>query len=235
MGQRGFPKKVRYVVTRDRAPTKPSGTGAEPDVFARTKPASTVVSTTANDKPMFAADPQANVFAQPSPPAAPAPRRAAASFDPADIMTSIGEVPYEWTIVTDAIAWGVNAAEILMVRDPEAIATGRAFAKLTGSDKTLNRFDAVMKSARRDDGQGVPYQIQYSISPDGSDRKLWIEDVGRWFADSRGGPARAHGVIRVINERHEQEEKLTYLSRFDALTGEMNRWHLTEVLSLIHI
>lgn len=181
---------------------------------------------------MFSTDPAANVFATTPPPtaSAPAPRRASASFDPSDIMTSIGEVPYEWTIVTDTIAWGSNAAEILIVRDPEAIATGRAFAKLTNSDKTLTRFDAVMKSARRDDGQGVPYQIQYSINPDGTDRKLWIEDTGRWFADSRGGPARAHGVVRVINERHEQEEKLTYLSRFDALTGEMNRWHLAEVL-----
>ena len=78
-----------------------------------------------------------------------------------------------------------------MVRDPQSIATGRAFAKISGADQALTRVDAVMKSARRDDGQGVPYQIQYSISPDGLDRKLWIEDIGRWFADLRGGPARA--------------------------------------------
>jgi diguanylate cyclase (GGDEF)-like protein len=36
--------------------------------------------------------------------------------------------------------------------------------------------------------------------------------------------------VRVINERHEQEERLSYLSRFDGLTGEMNRFHLTEIL-----
>ena len=62
----------------------------------------------------------------------------------------------------------------------------------------------------------------------GTDAKLWIEDIGRWFAGPDGKPARAHGVVRVINERHEQEERLAYLSRFDALTGEINRWHLTE-------
>ena len=54
--------------------------------------------------------------------------------------------------------------------------------------------------------------------------------MGRWFADADGKPARAHGVVRVINERHDQDERLTYLSRFDGLTGEMNRFHLTEVL-----
>ncbi len=56
------------------------------------------------------------------------------------------------------------------------------------------------------------------------------EDIGRWFAGKDGKPARAHGIVRVINERHDQEERLTYLSRFDGLTGEMNRFHLTEVL-----
>ena len=61
-------------------------------------------------------------------------------------------------------------------------------------------------------------------------RHLWIEDIGRWFAGADGKPARAHGIVRVINERHDQEERLTYLSRFDGLTGEMNRFHLTEVL-----
>jgi diguanylate cyclase (GGDEF)-like protein len=87
-----------------------------------------------------------------------------------------------------------------------------------------------MKSAQRDDGAGVPYQVQYALQPNGVETTLWIEDCGRWFAGSDGKPARAHGVVRVINERHEREERLYYLSRFDGLTGEMNRWRLTEVL-----
>ena len=33
----------------------------------------------------------------------------------------------------------------------------------------------------------------------------WIEDTGRWFAGPDGKPLRAHGVVRVIDERHEQE------------------------------
>ena len=58
----------------------------------------------------------------------------------------------------------------------------------------------------------------------------WIEDTGRWFAGARRQAGRAHGVVRVIDARHEEEQRLAYLSRFDALTGEMNRWHMTEVL-----
>ncbi len=41
---------------------------------------------------------------------------------------------------------------------------------------------------------------------------------------------RAHGVLRVINERYEHERRLTFLARHDGLTGELNRHHLTEVL-----
>jgi diguanylate cyclase (GGDEF)-like protein len=36
--------------------------------------------------------------------------------------------------------------------------------------------------------------------------------------------------VRVIDERREEEQQLAYLSRYDALTNEMNRWHMTAVL-----
>jgi GGDEF domain-containing protein len=41
---------------------------------------------------------------------------------------------------------------------------------------------------------------------------------------------RALGVVRAITERHERERALIQLAKFDALTGEMNRVHLTELL-----
>jgi diguanylate cyclase (GGDEF)-like protein len=152
------------------------------------------------------------------------------AFDPARIMESIGEAPYEWTIETDVLAWGANATDVLMVGSLAAISSGRNYAKLLASDAPANRFDVVMKSSQRDGGTGVPYQVQYALHPSGSDKPLWIEDVGRWFAGADGKPARAHGVVRVFNDRHDHEARLAYLSRFDGLTGEMNRFHLTEVL-----
>ena len=42
---------------------------------------------------------------------------------------------------------------------------------------------------------------------------------------------RAHGVIRVIGERHERERWLEQRAKFDPLTGELNRLCLTEALS----
>ena len=157
-------------------------------------------------------------------------RRRTPQLDASAILASIGEAPYEWSITDDVLTWGANAADVLKIRDQSSIATGRDYAKLLDPDTAQARFDAVMNSTQRDEGAGVPYQVQYSLTPQGAQTKLWIEDTGRWFAGKDGKPARAHGVIHVINERHAQEEKLSYLSHFDALTGEMNRWHLTEVL-----
>jgi diguanylate cyclase (GGDEF)-like protein len=149
-----------------------------------------------------------------------------------DVFAAVGEAPYEWRIGSDALAWGPNAADVLKITDPNLVATGRAFAKLLDPDNVHTRFEAIMRATTADKGAGVPYQVQYGLRPrPGTDAKLWIEDVGRWFAGPDGKPARALGVVRVINERRAQEERLAYLSRFDGLTGELNQWHLTDVLS----
>ena len=108
--------------------------------------------------------------------------------------------------------------------------SGRGYAQLVDPNGGPSRFDAVMRASASDCGSGVPYQVQYALRLPAASAKLWIEDTGRWFAGADGRPTRAHGVVRVINERHEREQRLAYLSRFDALTGEMNRWHMTEVL-----
>ena len=170
----------------------------------------------------------ADVFASPSVRTR-APANASA-LDPAKIMTSIGEAPYAWSIDSDALEWGANAAEVLMVGGLAAISSGRAYAKLLGPDAATSRFDAVMKSSERDEGAGVSYQVQYLLCPDGVEKSLRIEDTGRWFAGANGKPARAQGVVRVINEQHDQEKQLAARSRFDKLTGEMNRLHLIEAL-----
>src|SRR5262245_26263055 len=105
-----------------------------------------------------------DVFARP---AAPATRVAEAAheaaFDPARIMASIGEAPYEWTIATDVLAWGTNAIDVLAVGGLTAISSGRNYAKLLAPDAATSRFDVVMKSPEKDAGTGVPYQLQYAL------------------------------------------------------------------------
>ncbi len=157
--------------------------------------------------------------------------RPAPLIDAGTILASVGEVAYDWRIDSDALLWGANAGAVLLIPDIAAVSTGRSYAQILEADNAQARFDAVMQSDKRDDGHGVAYQIQYCIRPDlASETKLWVEDTGHWFAGPDGKPIRAHGILRVINERYEHERRLTYLARYDGLTGELNRHHLSEVL-----
>ena len=159
------------------------------------------------------------------------PAFASATPDANVVCASVGIVSYEWQIASDHLVWGADACAVLEVPDAAFIASGRAFAQLVDPQGGRSRFDAVLNSGVKDEGAGVPYQVQYALRPTPESAPLhWIEDSGRWFAGPDGAPARAHGVVRVIDERREQEQRLAYLSSFDGLTGEMNRWHMTAVL-----
>ena len=152
-------------------------------------------------------------------------------LEPQEIFTSTGIVPYVWWVETDELIWGANAGEALEVPDAGLIASGSAYARLVEQQDGRTRFDAVMNSGIKDDGAGVPYQVQYALRPTPDSAPLhWVEDSGRWFAGPGGAPARAHGIVQVIDSRRDQEQQLAYLSRFDELTHEMNRWHMTAVL-----
>jgi diguanylate cyclase (GGDEF)-like protein len=148
------------------------------------------------------------------------------------ILGSVGEVAYRWHLDTDKLAWGANVYDVLTLPQGENIATGRGYARLLTADNTVTRLDIVTRSQRRDPGDGVPYQLQYRMraGADGTATN-WVEDSGRWFAGPDGRPILAHGIVRIVNERHARDERLAHLSQFDELTGEMNRAHLTETLA----
>jgi diguanylate cyclase (GGDEF)-like protein len=159
-----------------------------------------------------------------------APREGAATSE--EILTTVGEVVYEWTIGDDGIRWGANVADVLGLKSAESIASGHGYAGLLDPANLTSRHDAVLNGTAGDQGAGVAYEVQYALLPDGagSERRLIVEDAGRWYADDSGRPARACGVVRVINDRHEREQRLAFLSRYDELTGYFNRQHLLTTL-----
>ena len=161
------------------------------------------------------------------------PSGAAARAEPdhGAILRSVGEATYEWQIDSDTLTWDDNATQILGIRDAALIASGRAYVNLLDPGNAQTRFDAVMNSGGKDQGDGVPYHVEYCLRAAPRSEKCWIEDTGRWFAGPDGRPARSHGVIRGISERHARDQELAYLSQFDGLTGEINRWHLSKNFS----
>jgi diguanylate cyclase (GGDEF)-like protein len=150
----------------------------------------------------------------------------------ADILTAVGETTYEWTIGDDAIRWGGNAAAVFGIAALDPPATGRDYATLLDPANLATRHDAVLNGTAADQGEGVAYEVQYALHPRGagSAPRLIVEDSGRWYSDASGRPQRARGVVRVINERYEREQRLAFLSRYDELTGYFNRQHLLATL-----
>jgi diguanylate cyclase (GGDEF)-like protein len=151
--------------------------------------------------------------------------------DPRAILNSIGEVVYDWDIGSDHLTWGPNVTDVLGFASAEDLATGRGYANLLSAVSGESRYEAVTRSEAVDQGGGVPYHLCYALAPpaaEGRRAPVWIEDSGRWFADATGRPARAHGLIRIVTERHEADEKLAQRSRLDPTTGALNRASLTE-------
>ena len=148
------------------------------------------------------------------------------------VLNSIGECAYEWDIESDQLLWSEGAEQLLCVNSIDLISSSRRFNGLMLPTTESSRNDAVFSSKDEDDGRGVAYRLQYALSAEvlHTSSDIWVEDSGRWFAGADGMPNRAHGVLRLINERRSLEEKLNRLSRHDPLTGLFNRAHLNVCL-----
>lgn len=115
--------------------------------------------------------------------------------DPRNLLSSIGEVVYNWDIQSDALSWGPNASEVLGAIPDTAMSRGLGFAGLVEPGSGRSRYDAVFSSGGQDQGEGVAYRTRYAADLAG--RRMWIEDAGRWFAGIDGRPSCARGVVRL--------------------------------------
>ena len=89
---------------------------------------------------------------------------------------------------------------------PEALASGSEFAKLIEPSRSI-RTEALSHAPPARSGEGVPYRIEYGVRAAASAPVIWIEETGCWFAGPDGRPVRAHGIVRINNERHARDER----------------------------
>ena len=146
-------------------------------------------------------------------------------------LAAAGEAAYQWTIATDELSWSENASAVLGC-PIETLQSGKRFAALMDADNLTSRYDTVMRTVKSDDGSGVPFRIEYLFKSDGraSEKSIWVEDQGRWYAGPDGQPAEVYGTLRPINDRHTRDQHLNFLGNCDPLTGMMNRGRMTEAL-----
>jgi len=146
------------------------------------------------------------------------------------ILASLGQAAFVWDITSDAIIWSERLDAVFPDIPPEALSTGAAFARLIEPKGSI-RAEALTLSPPVRGGGSTPYRIEYGVRMTTSAPVIWIEETGSWFAGADGRPVRAHGIVRINNERHARDEQLISLSRHDPLTGELNRTHLIASLA----
>ena len=86
-------------------------------------------------------------------------------LDAAQILTSVGEVAYDWHIDSDVLLWGTNVTAVLLIRDTAAIATGRAYAQVLEAENAQARFDAVMQSEIATTAMASPTRFNTASAP----------------------------------------------------------------------
>ncbi len=148
------------------------------------------------------------------------------------LLIDAGETAYSWDIDSDDLTWADYAELLIDDCDLSGVGTGGAYALLIDPSDVDRRYQAIAGSSETDQGQGVGYCVQYRLRPLGrrNAAEVWVEEDGRWYADGAGRPACARGVIRVINERHQKQRRLMFLTEHDELTGQFNRIRLTTAL-----
>ncbi len=155
---------------------------------------------------------------------------APANLDPRSILSSVGELVYSWDIESDRLTWSQNATEVLGVAEAAQISSGAGYAVLTDTASPASLQSTIFQCQRKDKGTGVPYSARYLINP-APGRRVWVEDKGRWFADSQGRPWLAHGVVRIISTPTDAEASISNTRQVDPATGALTRADFSNALA----
>ena len=148
------------------------------------------------------------------------------------ILASLGQAAFVWDIASDQLVWSEHVTNVFPDIPLERLASGGEFSNLIEPNRSV-RSEALVASPTAHGPDGAAYRLEYGVRATTSAPVQWIEETGCWFAGPDGKPVRAHGIIRINNERHARDEQLVRLSQNDPLTGELNRTHLIASLAEI--
>jgi predicted signal transduction protein with EAL and GGDEF domain len=126
-----------------------------------------------------------------------------------------------------------TAAAVLGTDDMVALGKARAFALMVDPEHAGARYDGITGGAQASPNTEIRYSRHYRFLPQGwrGKKALWVEDTGICVIDAEGRPASAQGVLRVIDDRREREERTAFASHHDELTRQLNRTRLSQELT----
>ena len=143
------------------------------------------------------------------------------------------ETAYLWDLLSDRLDWQANAASVLGIAAPDAIATGEQFAAhIAPEHRSAWRSSVLGARASAEATDGIAYRVQVAIEPGGGStaQRVWLDVSGRWWPDATGRPARATGVLRRIDDRDLEDRHLLGFVPDDHAREGLSRARLFEAL-----
>lgn len=146
----------------------------------------------------------------------------------------VRSLSYVWDIRSGTFDWDEEVGALLGIDNESLPRTIEALNALITNEHVARRVRNLNFASVRDTGNGVPYRFFMRMRPCGyrSPGVVWVEEVGRWWADSRGRPIRAHGALRV-GIPVSLEAKRQAVVDYDELTGQLSRARLTDTLEAV--
>lgn len=144
--------------------------------------------------------------------------------DVLDALSSAHEATFVWSMQNDSLDWSVDPSSVLKAPDIDGVSTGREWRDLMSAGDMAAR-DSWLADTR----QCNSFRGRYRIGAE--ENGLWVEESIVQVDKNGSEIARYLGRLTNVSAEQQRLEKLTYLARFDELTGHLSRSHLRALLA----
>jgi diguanylate cyclase (GGDEF)-like protein len=142
-------------------------------------------------------------------------------------LSATGDALFDWDLTTGRITWSPAVCAILGLVTVDPVSTSAGYLDLVAVEDEARRAQELARQLGHDDAG--PFDCEYRLRrADGSAQ--WVRERAVAVRDSSGRPVRLVGVLATVESRAHREARLEWLSRYDELTGHLNRPRLREAV-----
>ena len=140
-------------------------------------------------------------------------------------LLAAGDVVYEWDLTTDQIEWVGPVFEFFGTDKVDPYSVGEKYHGRINPEDLPFRLKLLSDHYLNRDAFDCEYRVRRA---DG--RMCWVHDRGFADFDKDDQPVRMRGLLRLIDDRKQNEARLEHLANFDELTGHLNRSRLRDAM-----